>query len=94
MTLVELDAALTRLDYKATARIGGKIAQLGDRLVAAAGKKIADNFFERLAELMTEQNKKTEPPADGAQTGAEPSPVQTPGQTPGQPAPTAGEALP
>jgi hypothetical protein len=35
----------TNLSYRAQAQIGGKIAQLGQRLVAGTVKKIADLFF-------------------------------------------------
>ncbi len=35
----------TRLTYNAEANVGGKIAQLGQRLLAGSAKKIADKFF-------------------------------------------------
>lgn len=35
----------TRLAYKAEAKVGGKIAQLGSRLVDAAAGKLSDDFF-------------------------------------------------
>jgi|SRR5688572_3579176 carbon monoxide dehydrogenase subunit G len=35
----------TKLTYKAEANVGGKIAQLGQRLLAGTAKKIADKFF-------------------------------------------------
>jgi carbon monoxide dehydrogenase subunit G len=35
----------TRLDYDVTAQVGGKIAQVGSRLVDSAARKIADDFF-------------------------------------------------
>ncbi len=35
----------TKLSYKASAATGGKIAQLGQRLVAGSAKKTADQFF-------------------------------------------------
>ena len=35
----------TKLNYRAQAHIGGKLAQLGQRLVAGTAKKIADLFF-------------------------------------------------
>jgi carbon monoxide dehydrogenase subunit G len=39
----------TKLSYRAQAQIGGKIAQLGQRLVAGTAKKIADLFFANFA---------------------------------------------
>jgi carbon monoxide dehydrogenase subunit G len=35
----------TRIDYTATAQVGGKLAQIGSRLVDAAAAKVADDFF-------------------------------------------------
>ncbi len=40
----------TLLSYTANARVGGKIAQLGSRLVDGAAAKLADDFFTRFAE--------------------------------------------
>ncbi|MFG1478152.1 carbon monoxide dehydrogenase subunit G [Xanthobacter sp. V4C-4] len=42
-------AAGTKLEYTAEAQIGGKIARLGQRLVAGAAKKMADAFFRNVA---------------------------------------------
>jgi carbon monoxide dehydrogenase subunit G len=39
----------TLLTYTVEAQIGGKLAQLGQRLVNGAAKKLADEFFERFA---------------------------------------------
>ena len=44
----------TRLDYEANAMIGGKLAQIGSRLVDAAAKKIADDFFTKFDALVAE----------------------------------------
>jgi uncharacterized protein len=38
-------AHATRLSYDVTANVGGKLAQIGSRLVDAAAKKVADDFF-------------------------------------------------
>jgi uncharacterized protein len=35
----------TRLSYDVKANVGGKLAQIGSRLVDAAAKKVADDFF-------------------------------------------------
>ncbi|WP_453968651.1 SRPBCC family protein [Amorphus sp. MBR-141] len=40
----------TLLTYKATAQIGGKLAQLGSRLVDSTAKKYADEFFSCLSQ--------------------------------------------
>src|SRR5579883_2682321 len=39
----------TLLSYAVEAQIGGKLAQLGQRLVNGAAKKIADDFFNKFA---------------------------------------------
>jgi hypothetical protein len=39
----------TLLTYNVEAQIGGKLAQLGQRLVNGAAKKMADDFFVRFA---------------------------------------------
>lgn len=37
----------TQLDYKVDAQVGGKLAQLGNRVVGGFARKMADEFFER-----------------------------------------------
>lgn len=39
----------TLLSYTVEAQIGGKLAQLGQRLVNGAAKKLADDFFQKFA---------------------------------------------
>ncbi|CAJ0782054.1 hypothetical protein LMG7141_01228 [Ralstonia condita] len=40
---------VTRLSYTATAQVGGKLAQIGSRLIDGAARKLADEFFQRFA---------------------------------------------
>jgi carbon monoxide dehydrogenase subunit G len=40
----------TTLAYVAEANVSGKIAQLGQRLIVSTSKKIADRFFQNLAD--------------------------------------------
>lgn len=42
----------TRLSYDVEANVGGKLAQLGSRLVDGFAKKMADQFFARLEEVL------------------------------------------
>jgi len=42
----------TRIDYKAKAQVGGKLAQIGSRLIDGAAAKVADDFFGRLVERL------------------------------------------
>ena len=46
------DGDETVLSYKAEFKIGGKIAQVGSRLVAGATRKTADQFFNNFAEFI------------------------------------------
>ena len=41
------DGAFTVLNYDVKAQVGGKIAQLGARLIDATAKQMADTFFDR-----------------------------------------------
>jgi hypothetical protein len=43
----------TLLTYSVEAHIGGKLAQLGQRLVNGVAKKMADDFFEKFAAAVT-----------------------------------------
>ena len=45
----------TRLHYEAKANIGGKLAQIGSRLVDAAAKKVSDDFFRNFNERVSAQ---------------------------------------
>jgi uncharacterized protein len=44
------EGADTRLEYSASAQVGGKLAQIGSRLVDGAAAKVADDFFSRFVE--------------------------------------------
>jgi carbon monoxide dehydrogenase subunit G len=37
----------TELSYVATAKVGGKLAQLGNRIIGGFARKMADQFFEK-----------------------------------------------
>ena len=49
------DGAGTVLEYDAKATIGGRLAQVGQRLIDGAAKSLADEFFEKFAALMQAQ---------------------------------------
>ena len=55
----------TRLSYDVEAQIGGKLAQIGQRLINSAAKKIADDFFARFAKAVN-PNTEVPAPAEGA----------------------------
>ena len=50
VSLAPSGADATALSYTAKAQVGGKIAQLGSRLIDGAAAKMADEFFARFAE--------------------------------------------
>lgn len=65
------DGGETLLSYSVDASVGGKLAQIGSRLIDATAKKMADDFFSKFAELV----------GAGAPTAAEgeaPIPEQAP----------------
>ncbi len=47
---LEEDGAATLLNYEVNAQVGGKLAQIGSRLIDGTAKKMADDFFSRFAE--------------------------------------------
>ena len=49
---LEEDGAATILHYDVEARVGGKLAQIGSRLIDATAKKMANDFFARFAEVV------------------------------------------
>jgi len=55
------------LDYTVQAQVGGKIAQLGQRLIDGAAKSTADDFFKRFeAEMQSRYGPPPAPPAEAA----------------------------
>jgi hypothetical protein len=42
----------TLLTYEVEAQIGGKLAQLGQRLINGAAKKLGDDFFAKFADAV------------------------------------------
>lgn len=53
--LSPVDGGQTALAYTAKAQVGGKIAQIGSRLVDGAAAKLADDFFTRLTARVAPQ---------------------------------------
>ena len=52
----------TILSYSADFQVGGRLAQIGSRLVVGATRKIADQFFGRLTGVIDEHAERVEPP--------------------------------
>ena len=51
--LSDADGGGTKLSYDVDAQIGGKIAQLGGRLIDSTAKKLADEFFANFAKALS-----------------------------------------
>ena len=73
------DAGDTLLNYNVDAQVGGKIAQVGARLIDGTAKKLADEFFGKFAAMVG-----APPPAAvdaGVTAAAAPPPTATPAAT-------------
>ena len=46
----------TKLSYTVEANVGGKIAQVGSRLIDMTAKKMADIFFSKFSEIISQKN--------------------------------------
>ena len=70
------DGDVTVLSYVVKAQVGGKLAQLGARLVDATAKQMADAFFDRFTAAVTAPAPEPEPVAmaSAPMTGAPESP--------------------
>jgi carbon monoxide dehydrogenase subunit G len=59
----------TKLSYEVKANVGGKLAQIGSRLVDAAARKVADDFFrnfnEKVASLQHPEDEASDPDLPG-----------------------------
>lgn len=53
VTLAAEGADATRLSYHAKAHIGGKLAQIGSRLIDGAANKVVEDFFSRFVAATT-----------------------------------------
>jgi hypothetical protein len=72
--LVEEAAAMTVLTYTAKADVGGKLAQLGSRLIDATAKKMADEFFENFRKQVTAPEAEVAPEVEAAPVPARTAP--------------------
>ncbi len=78
----------TILRYTADSQVGGKIAQLGSRLIDATAKKLADEFFGKFAAAMGERAG-----PQGATAGSDDTAVQPSAPAPVAAAPAAAGGL-
>ena len=68
VALTDAEAGGTLLTYDVEAQVGGKIAQLGGRLINGVAKKYADEFFANFAKALGEDSPTSvsPPPLDAA----------------------------
>ncbi len=50
--LLSEDGAVTILRYQVDGNVGGKLAQVGSRLIDGAARKMADDFFRKFGEIV------------------------------------------
>ncbi len=55
--LSDAEGGKTRLEYEVEAKVGGKLAQLGSRVIDGFAKKMADQFFERFQDRVEGRGK-------------------------------------
>ena len=78
---LEDDAAGTILRYNADAQVGGKLAQIGSRLIDGTAKKLADEFFAAFATRLAQ------PPSGGSANGSPLVTAAKPSSTGDKPSP-------
>jgi len=71
------DGAGTKLSYRAKAQVGGKLAQVGSRLIDGVARKMADDFFNRFKETVTPEGAAGQPAAAQAAGSASPGTVSS-----------------
>jgi carbon monoxide dehydrogenase subunit G len=79
------DGGATVLSYTVNATVGGKLAQIGSRLIDSTAKKMANDFFSKFAEVVGGSAPAAAAPAAETPTPA-PAPVAEPGPKKGLPA--------
>ncbi|MGO8920859.1 MAG: SRPBCC family protein [Stellaceae bacterium] len=80
----------TKLSYTVEAHVGGKLAQIGSRLIDATARKMAEDFFSRFSAAVTGG---AVAPAAGAAAAA-PEAAAAPAAAAKPPAATSGRRLP
>jgi uncharacterized protein len=67
VVLADAEGGATKLSYLVNAKVGGKLAQLGSRVVDGFARKMAQDFFARFQE----QVEPPKPETDSAETAAQ-----------------------
>lgn len=75
VSLAEDGVDTTILRYQAKADVGGKLAQIGSRLIQGTAKKMADDFFSRFSTIVGDRYGAEGAAAPAAPAAVEPAPV-------------------
>jgi len=70
------EGEVTVLTYTAKADVGGKLAQLGSRLIDGTAKKMADEFFHNFSEQVAGPAPAAEVPAEAVPEAPPPAPAE------------------
>lgn len=73
--VLEEDGDGTILKYEVDAQVGGKLAQLGARLIDGTAKKMASQFFENFAAVVEDGNTNADKPASEPESAAPAAPA-------------------
>lgn len=74
---------VTRLTYTSQANVGGKLAQVGSRLIDSVAAKVADDFFKSFEMRMQKQHavdlptEALQPPSEGGESQAQRAGIST-----------------
>jgi carbon monoxide dehydrogenase subunit G len=68
----------TKLSYVVEANVGGKLAQIGSRLIDATARQMADNFFSKFAQVVAASAPAPAAPAAAAAPAASAPPPSAP----------------
>jgi uncharacterized protein len=79
------DGSDTILTYNAKAEVGGKLAQIGSRLIQGTAKKMADDFFGKFSQIVTDGHAAAVGATAAAGAAAEPMPTAAATQAPAGP---------
>ena len=83
------DGGGTVVHYDVDAKVGGKLAQIGSRLIDSTAKKLAKQFFDSLAEKLGGGEEADETETEAAATAAQPEPPAEPAPAESAPAESA-----
>ena len=79
---LEEDGGVTILRYTAKAQVGGKLAQIGSRLIDSTSKKMAGQFFDKFAEEVGGDGEAEAPAAEATPEAPAPAEPAAPAPAP------------